>query len=407
MIPVRRDRLTEPKRSLAERMLAAIPAPSGEAGWAEQARAAATGRLETMGGPARRDEYWKYTDPAPLAAGGEPGAASPAFVGFKAVALRVGEVAPAVEGAEVLTLRQALSADLGFARGLFGALEAAGQEKVARPLAALNTARATEGFALRVTGAPAPLHIVNGPAMARHVVRVESGAAVTLIESGWVGNACIEIDLAPGATLHHVRAQEDGGACATHLFARVQEGAALKTFTLTADGRVTRNEAVVDMVGDDAVAHIGGAVLAKGESHIDNTVFVTHDALNGESRQVFKNVADQRGKAVFQGKIFVKPGAQKTDGYQISQSILLSPTSEFDAKPELEIYADDVACSHGSTTGAMDDDALFYLRARGVPQRAAEALLVAAFVDEAVAEIEDEALAGAIRDRVAAWMDAR
>ncbi|MEM9735392.1 MAG: SufD family Fe-S cluster assembly protein, partial [Pseudomonadota bacterium] len=126
-----------------------------------------------------------------------------------------------------------------------------------------------------------------------------------------------------------------------------------------------------------------------------------------ESRQVFKNVISDKAKAVFQGKIFVREGAQKTDGYQISQGVLLTDGAEFLVKPELEIYADDVACSHGSTTGALDETALFYLRSRGVPQVAAEAMLVAAFVDEAIMEIADEALADLMRDHVAAWMAAR
>jgi Fe-S cluster assembly protein SufD len=396
------------KQEVAARLLAGAR-PSGEAGWAARARAAAEDRLTAMGGPVKRDEYWKYTDPARLLAGGETGFARAAFDGLDAVAAAVGGPAPALAGVEALTLRAALAADLGFARELFGALEAAGHEKVARPLAALNTARATEGFALRVTQPVAtPLHVMNGPAMARHVVRVETGASLTIVETGLAANTVMEIDLAPGARLDHVRVQEGATTPgATHVFARVAQGADLRCFTLSADGLLTRNEVVVDMQGDDARAHVGGAVLAKGESHIDNTVFVTHGALRGESRQVFKNVIDGRARAVFQGKIFVRKDAQKTDGYQISQSILLSPTAEFDVKPELEIYADDVKCSHGSTTGAMDADAMFYLQARGVPRRAAEALLVAAFADEAVAEIADEGLADLIRDRVAAWMAAR
>jgi Fe-S cluster assembly protein SufD len=106
---------------------------------------------------------------------------------------------------------------------------------------------------------------------------------------------------------------------------------------------------------------------------------------------------------VFQGKILVRPGAQKTDGYQISQALLLDESSQSLAKPELEIYADDVKCSHGSTTGAIDETALFYLRSRGVPAAQAEALLVLAFLAEAVAEIEDQALAAAVQSRLAGW----
>ncbi|MFN3614746.1 MAG: Fe-S cluster assembly protein SufD [Rubrimonas sp.] len=396
------------KQDLAARLLEG-PAPAGEAAWAAAARRAAAQRLTDMGGPVKRDEYWKYTDPAPLTAPAAPAAAAPAFDGIAATPLIVGEPAPTVEGVEILPLDRALSADLGFARELFGALEAAGHEKVARPLAALNTARATEGFALRVTGrVAAPLHLIHVPAMARILIRVERGASLTLLESGAAANSLIEVDLAPGARLDHVRVQEGWTTPgAAHVFARVGENAALLSFTLTADGALTRNETVVDIAGAHSRAHVGGAALAKGGAHQDNTVFITHGAPGCESRQVFKNVIDGQARVVFQGKIFVRQVAQKTDGYQISQSILLSPQAEFDAKPELEIYADDVKCSHGSTTGAMDAEAMFYLRARGVPRAQAEALLVSAFVDEAIAEIADEGVADALRARVAAWMAAR
>lgn len=396
------------KQDLAARLLEA-PAPVGEAGWAAAARKAAAQRLTDMGGPIKRDEYWKYTDPAPLTAPAAPSGAAPAFDGITATPLIVGEPGPKVEGVEILALARALSADLGFARDLFGVLEAAGHEKVARPLAALNTARAAEGFALRVTAPVAePLHLIHGPAMARVLVRVERGASLTLLESGAAANSLIEVDLAPGARLDHVRVQEGWGIPgAAHLFARVGEDAALRSFTLTADGALTRNETVVDIAGAHSRAHVGGAALAKGGAHQDHTVFVTHGAPGCESRQVFKNVIDGQARVVFQGKIFVRRIAQKTDGYQLSQSILLSPHAEFDAKPELEIYADDVKCSHGSTTGAMDAEAMFYLQSRGVTRAQAESLLVSAFVDEAIAEVADEALADALRARVAAWMASR
>ena len=114
------------------------------------------------------------------------------------------------------------------------------------------------------------------------------------------------------------------------------------------------------------MAHVAGACVGEGDFHHDDTVFVTHDAVGCESRQVFKKVLRGGAVGVFQGKILVKPGAQKTDGYQISQGLLLDETSQFLAKPELEIYADDVACSHGSTSGAVDEDMLFYLTSRGI-----------------------------------------
>ncbi|MFN6977697.1 MAG: SufB/SufD family protein, partial [Gemmobacter sp.] len=174
-----------------------------------------------------------------------------------------------------------------------------------------------------------------------------------------------------------------------------------------ANGRLTRNEAVIDLAGHDASAHIAGAVLGDGDFHQDDTVFMIHGGERCESRQVFKKVLKNGAVGVFQGKILVKPGAQKTDGYQISQSLLLDENSQFLAKPELEIYADDVKCSHGSTTGAIDETALFYLRARGVPLAVAQSLLVMAFVAEAIDEIADPALAEDVRDRLEGWLARR
>ena len=232
--------------------------------------------------------------------------------------------------------------------------------------------------------------------LVRHVIRLDADADLTLLESGAAAarlNAVIEVEIADGAALHHVRTQgrDHERRAATALFARLGRGSLLKSFTLTVNGRLTRNESVVEFAGDGAVAHVAGACVGDGDFHHDDTVFVTHGAVGCESRQVFKKVLRGAAVGVFQGKILVKPGAQKTDGYQISQGLLLDEASQFLAKPELEIYADDVKCSHGSTSGAVDETALFYLTSRGIPRRTAEELLVLAFLDEAMAEIEDRA----------------
>jgi Fe-S cluster assembly protein SufD len=417
------------KRKAAEALLHELPLPGREAGWARDARAAARTRLLDAGAPAKRDEYWKYTDPTSLTA---PVAAVNGTEARPGMARQFGEVHPlrarfvngrfrpdlsdalSQECLTVATLAEVLETDITFARDLFGKLEAAGQEKVARPLAALNTACATEGLALHATGAVArPVHlrhdqIGEGASLIRHLVRVDRGAALMLLESGAPTNSVVEIDVADGATFQHVRIQEGPRArAASHIFARLGEGAQFKTFTLTADGDLTRNEVVMEFVGDDAVGHIAGAVLAKGASHVDNTVFVTHGARGCESRQVFKNVLTGQACGVFQGKIFVRPAAQKTDGYQISQAVLLTDGAAFSAKPELEIWADDVKCSHGSTTGQLDETAMFYLRSRGVPRAEAEAMLVAAFAEAAFEEIADPDLAAAMRGHVARWMAER
>ena len=250
-------------------------------------------------------------------------------------------------------------------------------------------------------------------AILHHVIKVEKGASLTLLEVGPAAarfNKAMEVDVADGAAFHHIRSQGrvHERRAVTHSFARLGQESVLKSFTLTANGALTRNDFVIEITGDDAVAHVAGAALGDGaDFHHDDTVFITHDALNGESRQVFKKVLRNGATGVFQGKILVREGAQKTDGYQLSQALLLDDDSQFLAKPELEIYADDVACSHGSTTGAIDEDALFYLRSRGVPHGTATDMLVLSFLAEALEEIEDEALADEILTRLTGWLARR
>ncbi len=406
--------------------------------WIRKAREEAEARLRAMGLPGRRDEYWRFTRPDLLAAP-EPAAAEPfetdeALVFDEIDRLKIvftdgrfdprasDDLTKAGVGIEIITLLEAAEADLHWAQDIFGRLEAAGQSPVPRPLAALNTACARNGVLIRVTGKVArPVSLIyrhyhtHSDAMLHHVVRLEEGASLTLLENGPGGarfNSVLEVDVADGAAFDHVRAQgrDHDRVAATHLFARLGAKSALRSFTLTANGRLTRNEAVVTFTGDDALAHLAGAAVGDGNSgdfHHDDTIFITHGAERCESRQVFKKVLMNGAVGVFQGKILVRQGAQKTDGYQMSQALMLDGDSQFLAKPELEIYADDVACSHGSTTGAIDEEALFYLRSRGVPRKDAENLLVLAFLEGAVEEIADEVIADDIRLRLQGWVERR
>lgn len=408
--------------------LAGHKVPAG--GWLGAARADAMARLAAMGLPLRRDEYWRYTDPATLNAPEAPEAAlfdgrePPVFDRIDRLRLvfvdGIFDPAqsddPVLAGVEISRLGDAGALDIHWAREVYGVLESRGQAPVARPFAVLNTALATDGMLIRVTGqAVRPISLIyrrgkaTGDAMLHHVVRLEPGAEVTILENGpAAARFCkvMEVDVADGARFHHVRAQgrDHERRAVTHIFARLGAGSVFKSFSLTANGRLTRNEAVIEMTGPDAVAHIAGAAVGDGDFHHDDTVFVSHGAERCESRQVFKKVLKNGATGVFQGKILVKQAAQKTDGYQISQSLLLDGDSNFLAKPELEIYADDVKCSHGSTSGAIDETALYYLRSRGVPKADAEALLVLAFLAEAISEIEDETLADEIRDRLEGWL---
>jgi Fe-S cluster assembly protein SufD len=219
----------------------------------------------------------------------------------------------------------------------------------------------------------------------------------------------MEVDVSEGGTLHHVRTQgrDRDRRTATHLFARVAQGADFRSFTLTFNGVLTRNEVVVHLAGDDGVAHVAGAAVGDGDFLHDDTVFIIHEGVACESRQVMKKVLRNGATGVFQGKILVRPGAQRTDGYQLSQALLLDERSQFLAKPELEIYADDVKCSHGSTAGALDETALFYLRSRGVPERDAKDLLTLSFLREALEEIADESLAEDLNRRLEGWLARR
>ena len=401
------------------------------AGWTAAARQDALTRLSAMGLPGKRDEYWRYTDPGSLtallpepAAVFLPGDESPVFDGIDRLKLvfvdgvfdEAASDSLAMEGVEIERLSVASAADIHWARDLYGVLEARGQIPVARPLAAMNTAFATDGLLIRVTGkASKPISLIyhhnsmTSDATLHHCIKVETGGEVTIMENGPAAariNKVMEVEIADGGRLHHIRAQgrDHERRAVTHLFVRLGKEAALKSFTLTANGRMTRNEAVIELAGADSFAHLAGAALGDGEFHHDDTVFVTHAAERCESRQVFKKVLKNGAIGVFQGKILVKQGAQKTDGYQISQSLLLDGDSQFLAKPELEIYADDVKCSHGSTSGAIDEVALFYLRSRGVPMKAAQSLLVLAFLAEAIDEIDDDAIADDIRSRLEGWL---
>lgn len=407
--------------------------PNG-ADWANNIRSEALVAFNNFGIPTKRDEYWKYTnpqkltmiptEPAALFSNDEP----PMFESIDRVKIvfvdGILDLTQSddllLEGATIETLIDATSKDIHWAKDLFGSLEKNGQKPVKRPLAALNTAMAAEGLVIRITDKckkPLAIRYIHNSetsdALVHNIIKVENNAQFTLLESGAGAarfNSVLEIDVADNADFHHVRTQgrDHERKTVTHIFGRLGKESIFKSFTMTVNGTLTRNDAILEFTGDNARATVAGATAGDGESfHHDDTVFITHDAVNCESRQVFKKVLRNGATGVFQGKILVKADAQKTDGYQISQGLLLDDNSNFLAKPELEIYADDVACSHGSTVGAIDEDAIFYLVSRGVPRKKAQDMLVLAFLAEAIDEIESNDLADDINDRLAAWMNRR
>ncbi|MEP1588299.1 MAG: Fe-S cluster assembly protein SufD [Tateyamaria sp.] len=418
-----------PQTDLTEARIAELTLP--KAGWSDAARNDALARLRSTGLPQRRDEYWKFTRPDALTQVGAQAAVlahdeAPLFADTDALRIVFDDGVFNAEASDDLALDHVsierlatADADIHWATGVYGVLETAGQNPVKRPLAALNTAFASDGLLIHVTGAAAkPINLVynhresTSDAILHHVIKLDAGASLTILEDGPAAarfNNVMEVDIADGASFHHIRAQgrDHERLAATHTFARLGTESTFKSFTLTVNGRLTRNDCVIELTGDDAIAHVAGACVGDGDFHHDDTVFITHDAERCESRQVFKKVLRNGAVGVFQGKILVKKDAQKTDGYQISQSLLLDEDAQFLAKPELEIYADDVICSHGSTSGAIDEEALFYLRSRGVPAGLATDLLTLAFLAEAVDEIEDEPLREVLVDRLHGWLERR
>jgi Fe-S cluster assembly protein SufD len=382
-------------------------------------RIEALSRLRNISLPSKKDEYWKYTDPQVF---NNPSVlltnvvVSDEHLMFRSIdCLRLVFIDGIFdktssdslddEPVELLWLSSGTKENSFWVSEFYGSLEAESQHRVPRPLAAFNSAFAREGLLLRVFGKVVkPIHIeyVNKSPTAdvilHHCVKVEKEASVTLIESGAAAarfNKVIEVDLSVGSSFDHVNVQgtDIEGVVASQLFAKLSSECSLKSFALTMNGTLTRHESIIDLVGDNSSAHLAGAAIGGGLFHHDDTVFITHDALACESRQVFKKVLRREGKGIFQGKILVKPMAQKTDGYQLSQALLLDEESQFLVKPELEIYADDVACSHGSTSGAIDEEALFYLRSRGIPDEKARELLVLAFLAEVFDEIDSTEIA--------------
>lgn len=405
-------------------------------------RASAFDVFAKQGLPHRRVEEWKYTDLRALMREAKP-LASPPDAAAKARARTAGAMLGDVEarrlvfvdGAFVPELSDLKNLESGLSIGSLADALAAGDPAVVTHLGkiapagdvavALNTALMGDGAVIHIGGGATierPLHLCfvasQKPAatFVRSLVTVAPGARVMLIESyeGPAGsdyqvNAALELVVGERAHIDHVKIIADG-ADALHvstLAAAVAARARFNTFSFTMGGAVVRNQMFLNFDGEDTVAGIRGASLLGGHQHADTTLFVNHVARGCQSREVFKSVIDGQAHGVFQGRIVVRRGAQKTDAKMMTRALLLSERAEADNKPELEIYADDVQCGHGATAGALDDELKFYLMARGIPAAEAESLLIRAFLGEAVEGIEHAGLREALMDSVVAWLKAR
>lgn len=291
---------------------------------------------------------------------------------------------------------------------------------------ALNTAFMTDVTILHVpagTRLERPLHLIfrnTGNAaqasFARVLVVVEAGASATLIEThdgpagvAYQANTLVEIDAGDGATVDHVRSNNAGDAALGLSTLGVQAGrdTRMSSFSMSIGGAMSRHQIFIDLEGKNSELALQGASLLRGRQHADTTMVIDHAVGHCTGRELFKSVLDDQSRSVFQGKIIVRPDAQKTDGKMASHALLLSEEAEADHKPELEIFADDVVCGHGATAGALDDDLLFYLKARGIPQKQAEALMIEAFIGETVEAVANETLREALMEQTREWLGQR
>jgi Fe-S cluster assembly protein SufD len=409
------------------------------------ARALAMAVFNKSGLPHRRIEEWKYTD----------------------LRVNLKNIAPPATGDTASVTATELNAALGhlvnvdahrivFVNGCFHAglssyekvagLEVkplsaaliAAQDKIAEGLMrttgpdgdatiALNTAFMTDGAIVRIADGAAldkPLLMVfvsssvNAQMTSvRNMISAGAGSTATLIEahveaagsaaSGQT-NTLSEVTVGKGATLAHIKVAPGIGHNVHLANWNISLGAdcVYRGFQYTSGQALARNQISAIYAGEGSKLDLSGAYLARGNEHIDTTLVVDHAVPHCESREVFKGVLDDRGRGVFQGKVIVRPDAQKTDGKQMAQALMLSPDAEFDSKPELEIYADDVVCGHGTTSAELDADLLFYCMSRGIPENEARALLIESFIGEALDKVEHEGLRTALSNYASSWLNA-
>jgi len=416
-----------------------LPGDGKVAGIRQQALEA----FERAGLPHRRIEDWKYTDLRVLMREVLPLAPAPDAAALKraAAALKLHAIAGVcklvlVDGAFVQKLSETADLEKGLLiRSLREVLETGDSALQAQlfaadhsdPMVAINSAMVTDGLVIEVAEGAAltrPLHIVHiasggAPAamFTRSMFRLGKAASATLVESyvaaegakAYQVHDSLIVSIGDNARLDHVRLIEDGREAFNISSSAVRLGANahFNTFGMTSGSHVSRYQATVAFAGEGSRVETNGVNLLNERQHADTTLFLDHAVPNCASRETFRAVVDDRGHSVFQGRIIVRPKAQKTDAKMMTRALLLSDEAEADNKPELEIFADDVTCWHGATVGALDDSLLFYLRARGLSEKEAQALLIQAFVGEAIESIVDDTLRELAISAAKRWLAAR
>ena len=401
-------------------------------------REAAMALFEKSGLPHRRVEEWKYTDLRALMKGAAPladGVDDPTLAELTGKDPLAG-----LDRARLVVVNGTYRPDLSDLAGLdgvtvtaLGDVLASAPERVGRLFAdsddtalALNSAFMQGGVVVDVAKNVAlarPLEIVHltaagAPAAVfiRDMVTIGANASVRVIDThrgpdglAYQVNAVTELSIAPGANVEWARLQVEGDA-AQHigtLEVALAADATLNHLIVNAGAALWRWQGFATVAGRGVTVSFNGATMLSGNEHGDQTLVVRHAEGWSQSRELFKSVVDGKAEGIFQGRIVVDQDAQKTDAKMMTQALLLSEEAQFASKPELEIFADDVQCGHGATSGRIDDTQLFYLMARGVPRREAEQLLIEAFLDDAIDMLKDEAVAGALKGVVSAWLKKR
>ena len=413
------------------------------AGKVAEARQQAFEAYERVGLPHRRIEDWKYTDLRALMREVLPLAGAPDATALKraAAALKLHAIAGVrrlvlVDGVFAPGLSEAGNLEKGLGirtlRDVLGAGDARLQAQLLGPentdsMVALNSAMMTDGIVIEVADGAAltqPLHIIHiasggTPAamFTRSLFVLGNAASATLVESYIAAEGAkvyqvhdsLIVSIGDSARLDHVRLIEDSREAFNISSSQVTLGAKahFNTFGLTSGSSVSRYQATMAFDGEGSRVETNGVNLLNGRQHADTTLFLDHAVPNCSSREIFRAVVDDRGHSVFQGRIIVRPDAQKTDAKMMTRALLLSDEAEADNKPELEIFADDVTCGHGATTGALDESLLFYLRARGLSEKEAQALLIQAFVGEAIESIASDSLRELAISAAQRWLAAR
>ncbi|MSO97644.1 MAG: Fe-S cluster assembly protein SufD [Rhodospirillaceae bacterium] len=416
--------------------------PGAAHAWIDGLRQTARGILNASGLPGPKNEAWKFTPLGELSKIPFIPAATaddidvrevprgvPSIPGAQRVVLVNGVVNTALSdpldalpGLRIESFKQLLVREPQTLKPFLGGIASSG----ALPLAALNAAYMADGLVIMTAKnfAGATLHIVSiGAAGAeplafhpRNIIALETGARLTVVEThiglpgqSYLANPVTEISLADNASLRrYVSVAEDADAFhfATTSVALAAHSS-FETFHLGLGGAKVRQEVRAALNGAGADCCMNGVYALTAKQHHDLTTVVEHHVPHGTSSQLVKGVVDGQSHGVFQGRIHVARDAQKTDARQLHKALFLSKGPEVDCKPELEIFADDVQCAHGAATGELDREHLFYLMARGLDRDTARALLVAGFLDEAVATISDENVRAVFSDMVNGWLKRR